>query len=99
MTTLPGLGRRPAVVVSSRAVNVRLRQPVVARITATERTRALPTFVRVGALEAGLEQDGYILCHDLSTVPAAALGVRLGLLPHRRMAEVDEALRRSLDLV
>ncbi len=98
LAALPGLGRRPALIVSSRAVNLRLRQPVVARITATDRPRALRTYVRLDAGEAGLEQDSYVLCHDVSTVPAGALGTRLGLLTKERMEEVDSALSQALGL-
>ena len=98
LAALPGLGRRPAVVVSSDAINLRLRQPVVARITATDRPRSLMTYVHLGAEEAGLEHDSIILCHDLTTVPAAALGHRLGRISPQRLEEVDAALRRALDL-
>lgn len=98
LAALPGLGQRPALIVSSDLVNLRLRQPVVARITATDRPRALRTYVWIAADETGLEQDSYVLCHDLSTVPAEALGKRLGLLTVERMEEVDAALGRALAL-
>jgi len=96
---LPGLGRRPALIVSADSVNLSLRQPVVARITSSDRARVLRTYVRLDASEAGLDQESFILCHDLSTVPAEGFGARLALLTARRMEEVDAALARALDLV
>lgn len=97
-TRLPGLGRRPALIVSWDSVNVRLRQPIVARITATERERSLDTFVALDPGEAGAELPSYVLCHDLSTVRAQDIGVYLGTVGPTRMREVEAALRRSLDL-
>lgn len=97
-TRFPGLGRRPALIVSWDSVNARLRQPVVARITATERDRSLDTFVSLDPGEAGAELPSYVLCHDLSTVRAQDVGTYLGTLSPSRMSEVDAALRRSLDL-
>jgi mRNA-degrading endonuclease toxin of MazEF toxin-antitoxin module len=99
IAVLPGLGRRPALIVSADPVNLRLRQPVVARITATDRPRVLGTYVRLDAFEAGLERESFVLCHDLSTVPAEGFGARLALLTAKRMEEVDAALERALDLV
>ena len=96
---LPGLGRRPALIVSADSVNLRLRQPVVARITATDRPRVLSTYVHLEASEAGLDRESFVLCHDLSTVPAEGLGALLALLTAQRMEEVDAALARALDLV
>lgn len=97
--SLPGVGLRPALVVSWNGVNLRLGQPVVARITTVDRGRSLDTFVPLEAGEGGLDQDSFVLCHDLSTVSRTAIGLRLGQLRGRRMREIDAALRRSLDLV
>ena len=96
---LPGLGRRPAVVVSSRPVNDALRRPVLARITARQRERSLPTHVVLAESEAGLPLPSTVLCHELWTVPAEDLDPELGLLEPDRMGEVDAALLRALDLV
>ncbi len=99
IASLPGLGRRPALIVSADSVNLRLRQPVVARITAADRPRVLSTFVRLDASEAGLDRESFVLCHDLTTVAADGIGARLALLSAKRMEEVDAALERALDLV
>ena len=98
LTQLPGIGRRPALVVSWAGVNMRLGQPVMARITTVGRERALDTFVALQAGEGGLEHESFVLCHDLTTVGASAVGLRLGRLHRRRMRQVDVALRRSLGL-
>lgn len=96
--TLPGIGRRPGLVVSWNGVNLRLGQPVVARITTVARERALDTFVPLRAGEGGLDQASFVLCHDLTTVHVSAVGLRLGQLRRRRLREVDAALRRALGL-
>jgi mRNA-degrading endonuclease toxin of MazEF toxin-antitoxin module len=95
---LPGLGRRPALIVSADEINLGLRQPVVARVTSTARPRAVRTYVPLAAGEAGLEAESFVLCHDLTTLPTEAVGLRLGRLSRRRMLEVDAALRRGLAL-
>jgi len=78
-TNFPGLGRRPALVVSWDAVDLRLRQPILARITTADRQRWLDTFVAIGAGEAGLERDSVVLCHELVTVPAEDVGLLSGV--------------------
>lgn len=47
---IPTLGNRPVLIVSAQALNRALSEVTVARITAVERERGIPTFV---ALEAG----------------------------------------------
>lgn len=96
--TLPGIGRKPVVVVSSRVVSVALR-PVVARITSIERDRPLPTAVALEDGEvAGLPARSWIICHDLATLAGDEPLERLGALSPARMVDVEEALRAVLDL-
>jgi mRNA-degrading endonuclease toxin of MazEF toxin-antitoxin module len=90
---LPRVGRKPGVVCSRRAVNLRL-MPVIARITTVDRERGLPTAIRVAEGELdGLPDGGYILAHDLflasPAAPAVAPAGRLGAL---RLVELREAL-------
>lgn len=69
----------------------------VARITAVERERAIPSFV---ALEAGevLPDRSFVICHNLFTLPSCELREPIGILGPDRMLEVEEALRQALDL-
>ncbi len=95
---IPDIGRKPAVVVSTRLVTLKL-SPIVARITGVNRERALATVVALpaGELEA-LSQDSFILGHDLFTLPTGALVEHLGWLQSERMLEVDDAVLRALGI-
>ncbi len=96
--SLPGIGRKPVVVVSTRVVSVALR-PVVARITSIERDRPLPTAVALDDGEvAGLPARSWIICHDLATLVGDEPLERLGVLSPARMVDVEDALRSVLDL-
>ena len=95
---MPEIGRKLFLIVSWNAVNRGLRQPIVARVTATERERALPTHVELKPGEGGVPERSWILCHELVTLRESNLVERLGELPLGRVLEVDTALRRALDL-
>ena len=95
---LPQLGRRPALIVSAQSLNRALAHVTAARITATDRERSLPTYVSLDPPEAELPQRSFVLCHELHTIPKAALRERAGKLGPLRMAQVEDALRTALDL-
>lgn len=94
---IPTLGNRPVVIVSAQALNRALSEVTVARITAVERERGIPTFV---ALQAGevLPDRSFVICHNLFTIPTSELRDRIGELSPSRMVEVEDALRAALDL-
>ena len=58
----------------------------------------LPVQVSVPKGLAGLRKDSVVDCGFLATVDKSLLGACLGELPGDIMAQVDEALRRSLEL-
>lgn len=90
---LPRVGRKPAVVCSRRAVNLRV-MPIVARITTAERERALPTAIRLGAGEVdGLDEVSFVLAHDLFLAgPAAPPVAPAGRLGVQHVVELRRAL-------
>jgi mRNA-degrading endonuclease toxin of MazEF toxin-antitoxin module len=95
---IPDVGRKPVVIVSSRLVTLNL-QPIVARITSTQRTRTIETAVALDAGEVGeLPLTSYVLAHELFTLPDGALVKHLGLLQPKRMMEVDAATLVALGL-
>lgn len=95
---IPSVGRKPVVIVSSRLVTLKL-QPVVARITSTQRVRTIETVVALDAGEVDdLPLDCYVLAHELSTLPDGALVKHLGRLQPERMIEVDAAMLVALGL-
>ncbi len=99
-------GRRPALVVSSDAIN---RQPLIATVVvgtdAKNVPRDYPTNVRVTAKETGLPRDTVFLCFQIRSLdPARFLDPKTnrlnlaGEMPPARMAEVEEALKLVLSL-
>jgi mRNA-degrading endonuclease toxin of MazEF toxin-antitoxin module len=96
---LPRVGRKPGVVCSRRAVNLRL-MPVVARITTVDRDRALPTVVHLDADDVeGLSEDSFALVHDLFLAgPAAPPAAPAGRLSALRLVELRRALAWTFSL-
>ena len=93
-------GRRPVLVVSSDAIN---RLPLVVTVVvgtdAANIARDYPVNVRVMAAESGLPRDTGFLCFQVRALdPSRLVTPEAGALPPHRMAEVDTALRRTLDL-
>lgn len=95
---IPGVGDRPALVVSWQPVQQALGAAIVARITSIDKQRTLPTAVRLGAGEAGLDRPGFVLCHDLFTIEESSFRRESGLLSAGRLIEIEGALKRALDL-
>ena len=72
---LPHVGRKPGVVCSRRAVNLRL-MPVVARIATVDREARCRRWSSLAAGEVeGLAEDGFALAHDLFLAGPAAPAV------------------------
>jgi len=93
-------GRRPVLVVSSDAIN---RLPLVVTVVvgtdAANIARNYPVNVRVTAAESGLPRDTVFLCFQVRSLdPARLVTPEVGRMPALRMAEVDTALRRVLEL-
>jgi len=92
-------GRRPVLVVSDDAINC---QPLVVTVVVGTRAsnlpRDYPTNVRVPASESGLPMDTVFLCFQIRALDRSRFSAPAGRLPADRMAEVDDALRRTLSL-
>jgi mRNA interferase MazF len=93
-------GRRPVLVVSSDAINgLPLVVTVVVGTDAANVSRDYPVNVRVAAAESGLARDTVFLCFQVRSLDHSRLVTpEVGRLPALRMAEVDTALRRVLEL-
>jgi len=92
--------RRPVLVVSSNAINcLPLVVTVVVGTDAANIARDYPVNVRVTAAESGLPRDTVFLCFQVRALDPSRLVIpEAGTLPPLRMAEVDTALRRTVDL-
>lgn len=91
----PGLGRRPAVILTRQVAIPLLSNVTVAAVTT--RIRAIPTEVLLGAVH-GLEQDSVVNCDNIFTVPKDALVRRRGSLGPAELRRLDDALRIALEL-
>lgn len=92
---LPGVGRRPVVVLSRDVAIPRLRRALVAPCTTT--IRGLPSEV---VLDPDVDPVPRECAVNLDSVESVAVGVlveRIGRLGHERMAEVCAALCVAVD--
>lgn len=92
-------GRRPVLVVSSDALNA---QPLVVTIVpgtdARNVDREYPVNVRVTAEESGLPRDTVFLCFQVRCLDHARFGEPAGRISPGRLQQVEQALRRVLEL-
>ena len=71
----------------------------MARVTSVDRDRSLPSYVALEPDEVdGLPERSFVICHNLHTLPKAALRAPAGRLRPGRMLQVEDALRYVLDL-
>jgi mRNA-degrading endonuclease toxin of MazEF toxin-antitoxin module len=95
---LPSVGDKRVLVVSWNAINKGMRSPIVCLVTSTRRERSLPTDVPLAAGEAGMDDDSWILCHEIATLDAEDFRQEIGVLPPPLLVQVETALRQALDL-
>jgi mRNA interferase MazF len=94
---------RPAVVVQADGNNLRLNSTILAAITSNTARSLEPTQVFVdpatpdGAL-AGVLRPSIIKCENLATIETALIQRKIGQLSAVLFAELDAALKASLDL-
>lgn len=86
---------RPVLVLTREVVRPHLSRVTVAPITTT--IRGLSTEVPVGPAN-GLDQDSVVSCDNIVTVPADALGRRIGVLLAAQESALAEAIRLAFDL-
>jgi mRNA interferase MazF len=91
----PGLGVRPAVVVTRPTAIAHLSNVTV--VLVTTRVRGLPTEVELGAAH-GLVERSVANCDNVLTVPKTALVGRRGTLGPAELHALDDALRIALAL-
>lgn len=91
--------RRPVVVVQADTYNrSRLRTVVVVAVTTNARLAAAPGNVAVGAGVAGLHRDSVVNVTQMAAVDLDELLEPIGDLPPWLLEQVDQGLRRVLDL-
>ena len=87
---LPGVGRRPVVVLSRDAAIPRLRRALVGPCTTT--VRGLPSEVALEPTEDPIPRTSVVNLDSVENVPVGTLVDRLGRLSDDRMRQVCDAL-------
>lgn len=94
-------GRRPVIILSHDAFNQTpgWRSIIVIPIsTSTAQARRGPTVVALSAGTAGLPNDCYTVCHQITTLDRAKLTDRIGELPSDVLSLVEQAVLAALDI-
>jgi mRNA interferase MazF len=92
-------GERPALVVGADAGNCNERYPLTIVVAVTSTQRHVLTHVRLApSPESGLRTLSSAKCEQVMTVSKDRLVRRLGRISDTDLAQVDLALKRSLDL-
>lgn len=90
-------GKRPALVIQNDIGNENSPTTIVAAITSRIK-KPYPFHVDVTAAESGLREDSTILLEQIRTMSQDRLMQRCGQLGYKKMKEVDQALRLSLEI-
>ena len=94
----PGF-RRPVLIVQSDTLNLtRLSTALVVSLTSQLRLAAQPGNVLLPRESTGLPSDSVANLTQLATVSENLLDSRVGVIPRRLMAQVEDGLRLVLDL-
>jgi len=86
---------RPVLVLTRETVRPHLATVTVAPITST--VRGLSTEVAVG-VGNGLEAPSVVSCDNVTTIPAGALGIQIGVLLNAQEAALSAAIQAAFDL-
>ena len=94
--------RRPAVIVSNDGANItaeRLGRGVVTVVPATSNVeRVYPFQVLLTSAATGLPRDSKAQAEQVRSVSIERVGTRIGTVPARLMADLEDALRLHLSL-
>lgn len=94
---LPGVSRRPVVVLSRDVAIPRLRRAVIAPCTTT--IRGSPSEVTLEPSEDPILRASAVNLDSIESVPVATLTQRLGRLSDQRMRQICAALNVAVDCV
>ena len=92
-------GRRPALIVQTDAANTNPRYPNTIVAAVSTSGRAIGTHVPLTpSAQNGLPSRSFVKCEQLITISKSRLQARLGQIDPVELAQIDTALRQSLDL-
>jgi len=91
--------QRPALVISADALNVHALDICVVPISTVEH-KSFSLRPKLKAGEGGLDRDSWVKCDQVTTIEKAkAVYPPLGSLSKASLAKIEEAIKRSLDLI
>lgn len=90
-------GLRPALIIQNDIGNKYSPTTIIAALT-TAIEKAYPFLVRVTAKESGLPKDSTVNLATILTIDKNRLGDKCGELGKDKMADVNEAIKASLEL-
>ena len=91
-------GIRPAIIVQRETLERFTVTTLIIPLTTNLRRLKVPGCILIPVGEGGLTQDSVALCCQLAVVDRQRLIRRLGQLPAGRLAEIDRALKYTMDL-
>jgi len=91
-------GLRPALVIQNDIGNQYSPNTIIAAIT-TAPVKPYPVIVMITASESGLPKDSSIDLGTIMTIDQTRVGDKCGEISPTKMAEVDNAIKKSLGLV
>ena len=87
---------RPALIISNDIGNQFSARVIVAPLTSQHTDKVYPFEVLIPASEGGISQASKVLLDQIRSIDKRRLKKRLGIIGSERMAEADQAIRRSL---
>ncbi len=94
-------GVRPAVVVSSDGFNLNPRWNSLVAVpctTSPAQAARSATVVPLPKGLVGLNDDGYAICHQITTLDRSKFGKRIGALDTNTITAIEEGIRAALDM-
>lgn len=92
-------GVRPVLIVQNDIGNKYSPTVIVTAITSKVHKVNLPTHIYISAMLNILEKDSIILCEQIRTIDKNRLKEYVGTLGNELLAQVDEALKISLNIL
>jgi len=89
-------GKRPALVIQNDIGNEKASTTIVAAISTS--VKIYPMNIEIDPPEGGLERPSIVKTGQILTVSKDRLEKRLGLISSKKMEEVNQAIKLSLDL-
>jgi mRNA interferase MazF len=92
-------GMRPALVIQTDAANLNSRYPNTIVLTISTKGKAVPFHISLNhSRESGLKKKSFVKCEQVLTISKDRLVRRVGHLDQKQLGEVEEALRKVLDM-